>query len=85
MSTFSQIAYYTTASTDFAAYIIGGLQLHGDQQTLSTTVAEFSQLASEPVGSWKYRGDTLRVRTNARAIQINDQTFVIGGQTEPDR
>ena len=84
---FRLISYYATSSTDSAAYIIGGyaINMAGDAWFTSSVVAEFSQSPIESVGSWKHRGDTLRARQGARAIQINDQTVLIGGHREKYR
>ena len=84
---FRQIFKYTTSSTDTAAFIIGGfiLNLAADAFLSSSIVAEFSQLPSETFGSWKHRGNTLRGRSSAQAIQLNDQTFVVGGYGEQGR
>ena len=81
-------------STGEAAFIIGGyiLNFGGGDMVNSSIVAEFSQLRSENFGSWKHRGDLLRARSSAQAIQLADpydwrkiMSFVIGGHGEQDR
>lgn len=72
---FSKIADYAVASTASAAFIIGGY----DAVNVLSTVAEFSQLASESAGSWKLRGNLQRARANHKAITYMGQTYVIGG------
>ena len=72
MSIFSYIAYYSTASTSEAAYIIGGYP-----DTLHM-IAEFRS------NSWRQIGTLAKGRGGHGSISLNGETMVIGGDTYPD-
>ena len=66
MAIFSYIAYYSTASTSEAAYIIGGYYTED-------IIAEFRD------GSWRQMGTLAKGREGHGSITLNDETMVIGG------
>ena len=85
---FRMLNRYTTASTESAAFIIGGVDLSpqftGDPVKSLSIVAEFSKQAGEAVGSWKHRGNLLQARNSLQAITYMDQTLVFGGYLESE-
>ena len=67
---FSYIAYYSTASTSEAAYIIGGHPL------TAQIIAEFKN------DSWRQIGTLAKGRHSHGSITLNDETMVIGGSSD---
>ena len=67
MAIFSKIAYYSTASTSEAAYIIGG---YPDTPQI---IAEFRS------NSWRQMGTLAKGRDSHGSITLNGETMVIGG------
>ena len=65
---------YSTASTDDAAYIIGG---HDVYNTCIDTIAEFRN------NQWRNLGSLTRGRYGHGSITIGQETMIIGGDT-PD-
>ena len=65
MTIFSYIAYYSTASTSEAAYIIGGYA--------PQIIAEFRS------NSWRQMGTLAKGRDSHGSITLNGETMVIGG------
>ena len=68
MVIFSEIIYYSTASTSEAAYIIGGAYTQG-------IIAEFRS------NSWRQMGTLAKGRRSHGSITLNGETMVIGGET----
>ena len=69
MAIFSYIAYYSTASTSEAAYIIGGYP------NTPQIIAEFRS------NSWRQMGTLAKGRYGHGSITLNGETMVIGGKT----
>ena len=67
---FRRVAYYSTASTSDAAYIIGGINT-GD------IIAEFRK------DSWRQMGTLAKGRDSHGSITLNGETMVIGGFSSP--
>ena len=67
---FSDIYAYSTASTDDAAFIIGGI-------TAYNTIAEFRN------NQWRNLGSLTKGRAYHGSIAIGQETMIIGGYT-PD-
>ena len=65
-----RIFCYSTASTETAAYFIGGEDVGG--QYLST-IAEFKD------DEWRRVGDLVKARSSPSAISIGDETVIMGG------
>ena len=63
------IAFYSTTSTDKAAYIIGGTS------SLHETVARFSD------DTWSKVGSLTKGRYNHGSITVSGHTMIIGGYT----
>ena len=72
--TFRGIYYYSTAATDEAAYIIGGIQDKGSSG-YSRTIAEFKN------GLWRQLGDLAQGRHGHGSISVGQQTIIVGGIT----
>ena len=68
MVIFSEIIYYSTASTSEAAYIIGGY-------FTKDIIAEFRD------NSWRQIGTLAKGRFGHGSIKLNGETMVIGGIT----
>ena len=66
MVVFSYIAFYSTASTSEAVYIIGGSET-------KDIIAEFKN------NSWRQIGTLAKGRSSHGSITLNDETMVIGG------
>ena len=67
-----RIVNYGTASTDSAAYILGGYYyLNGKQRT--STIAQFQN------NQWSKIGDLMEVRSGSSAILNNEEYLIIGG------
>ena len=64
-----RIYYYATASTDSAAYIIGGSK---GQETVST-IAEYMN------SQWRKIGDLHEPKYSLSAIFMNEEYIVVGG------
>ena len=67
---FSHIRYYSVASTEDAAYIIGGYDIGFD---LLDIIAEFRNYR------WYQKGKLNFARNGHASITLNDQTMVLGG------
>ena len=67
MVIFSEIIYYSTASTSEAAYIIGGYPYTRE------IIAEFRS------NSWRQMGTLAKGRDSHGSITLNGETMVIGG------
>ena len=65
-----KVYYYSTAATDEAAYIIGGVQ---DSNYYSSTIAEFKN------AQWRKLGDLTQGRHYHGSISIGHQTMIVGG------
>ena len=65
-----RISGYATASTDSAAYIIGGID--GDWNSVST-IAEYKN------NKWKKFGDLTKTRWSSSAIFFNGEYIIVGG------
>ena len=72
---FRLIYYYSTAATDEAAYIIGGLQGGYRERLYSSTIAEFKN------DKWRKLGDLIQGRQIHGSISIGHRTMVVGGAT----
>ena len=69
-----RISYYGTASTNSAAYILGGYYyLNGDQRT--STIAQFQN------NQWSKIGDLREAKSSSSAILNNEEYLIIGGGT----
>ena len=68
-----RISYYATASTDSAAYIIGGLSY----PNYVSTIAEYKN------NKWRKFGD-LTKRHSSSAIFYNGEYIIVGGYVEDD-
>ena len=66
---FSYIAYYSTASTSDAAYIIGGYHT-------KSVVAEFKD------NQWRQLDNLNKGRHYHGSLSVGDQTIIIGGYAE---
>ena len=64
---------YATASTDSAAYIIGGID---DRHNLVTTIAEFKE------NKWRKVGDLAEGRRDPSSISFGGETLVFGGSSD---
>ena len=69
MNIFRRIAYYSTASTSEAAYIIGG-------DYTEDIIAEFRG------NSWRQMGTLAKGRWSHGSITLNVETMVIGGYAD---
>ena len=72
MFIFSYIAWYSTASTSEAAYIIGGWYTED-------IIAEFRN------NSWRQMGTLAKGRSGHGSITLNGETMVIGGWSIDER
>ena len=70
-----RISYYATASTDSAAYIIGGLT--GSEQT--SIIAEFKN------NKWLKIGDLNESKNSPSAILHNGEYMIVGGFLGPGK
>ena len=66
---------YATASTDSAAYIIGGID--GGWDSVST-IAEYKN------EKWRYFGRLTKKRNYSSAIFFNGEYIIVGGFVEDD-
>ena len=66
---------YATASTDSAAYIIGGY--NGDEKV--STIAEYKN------NKWRKIGNLNKAKRNLSAIFNNGEYIVVGGQVNSGR
>ena len=67
-----RISNYGTASTNSAAYILGGYYyLNGDQRT--STIAQFQN------NEWQKIGDLKEIKSTSSAIVHNGEYLIIGG------
>ena len=66
---FSRIYAYSTASTDDAAFIIGG----GDMYNKHVTIAEFRN------NQWRNLGSLTKGRGFHGSITIGQETMIVGG------
>ena len=64
-----RISHYATASTDSAAYIIGGW--NGDSRV--STIAEYKN------NNWRKFGDLSKARYSSSAISFNGEYIIVGG------
>ena len=71
----SRISQYATASTDSAAYIIGGNT--GSDRTL--IIAEFKN------NKWRKIGELNEPKYNLSAILHNGEYIIVGGSSYPNR
>ena len=62
---------YATASTDSAAYIIGG---HGTGYQSVSTIAEYKN------NKWRKFGDLSKARRGSSAIFHNGEYIIVGGE-----
>ena len=67
-----RISYYATASTDSAAYIIGG----SDGWKYISTIAEYKN------NKWRKFGDLTKKRSRSSAIFFNGEYIIVGGNVE---
>ena len=65
-----RICWYATASTDSAAYIIGGYGYSG----YVSTIAEYKN------NKWRKFGDLSKARDDSSAIFHNGEYIIVGGQ-----
>ena len=68
-----RIYSYATASTDSAAYIIGG---YGDGSGYVSTIAEYKN------NKWRKFGDLTKKRYGSSAIFYNGEYIIVGGWVE---
>ena len=69
-----RISNYGTASTDSAAYILGGYYyLNGNKRT--STIAQFQN------NQWSKIGDLREAKSSSSAILNNEEYLIIGGGT----
>ena len=69
-----RIYWYATASTDSAAYIIGGYGYYG----YASTIAEYKN------NKWRKFGDLTKKRSGSSAIFYNGEYIIVGGYVEDD-
>ena len=65
-----RIFCYSTASTETAAYFIGGEDVGGKYLS---TIAEFKD------DEWRKVGELVKARSSPSAISIGDETVILGG------
>ena len=65
-----RIFCYSTASTETAAYFIGGEDVGGQY---FSTIAEFKD------DEWRKIGDLAKARSSPSSITIGDETVILGG------
>ena len=65
-----RIFCYSTASTETAAYFIGGEDVGGHY---FSTIAEFKD------DEWRKVGDLAKARSSPSSISIGDETVILGG------
>ena len=65
-----RIFCYSTASTETAAYFIGGEDI-GEKYI--STIAEFKD------DEWRKIGDLAKARSSPSSISIGDETVILGG------
>ena len=68
---------YATASTDSAAYIIGGDSSYGWRIKYVSTIAEYKN------NKWTKFGDLTKKRSYSSAIFYNGEYIIIGGDVSP--
>ena len=69
-----RISDYGTASTNSAAYILGGYyHLNGNKRT--STIAQFQN------NQWSKIGDLSEAKSSSSAILNNEEYLIIGGET----
>ena len=76
MPVFSQVYHYSVASTNEAAFIIGG---HSSADIISDIIAQFKDNA------WSLNGNLQKPRSNQASITSGDMTMIIGGKTNDER
>ena len=69
MPIFSQIYFYSVASTNEAAFVIGGFT----GNWISNVIAQFKENA------WSLYGNLQKGRRNHASITYGDMTMIIGG------
>ena len=69
---------YATASTDSAAYIIGGDSGYGWSPEYVSTIAEYKN------NKWRKFGDLTKKRRGSSAIFFNGEYIIVGGSVEDD-
>ena len=65
---------YATASTDSAAYIIGGRTYDGSELKYVSTIAEYKN------NKWRKFGDLTKKRRSSSAIFFNGEYIIVGGE-----
>ena len=68
-----RISYYATASTDSAAYIIGG-ETYSDGYEYVSTIGEYKN------NKWTKFGDLSKARKYSSAIFHNGEYIIVGGR-----
>ena len=71
-----RICDYATASTDSAAYIIGGYV--GGWNGFVSTIAEYKN------NNWRKFGDLSKARCSSSAISFNGEYIIVGGYVKDD-
>ena len=67
------ISHYATASTDSAAYIIGGYNSDGNTYFLVSTIAQYKN------NEWLKIGDLNEKKRDHSAILYNGEYLIVGG------
>ena len=77
MLIFSKIFFYSVASTNEAAFVIGGHA--GSNSDVMDVIAQFKDNA------WSLYGNLQKPRENHASITSGDMTMIIGGYTPDGR
>ena len=72
---FRQISQYSVASTDDAAFIIGGYDTGTDANSVYDTVAKFQD------NQWSKYGSLNQSRKLQGSITFDGETMILGGRT----
>ena len=72
----SRISNYGTASTDSAAYILGGFIGQTYPSWRTSTIAQFQNNA------WQKIGDLKEIKSDSSAILFHGEYFIIGGSSQ---
>ena len=72
-----RISYYATASTDSAAYIIGGYDSFDDERV--STIAQFKN------NKWLKIGDLNEKKNSLSAIFHDGEYLIVGGEVDSGR
>ena len=70
------ITNYGTASTDSAAYILGGISISKRTVERTSTIAQFQD------NEWRKIGDLKEAKSDSSAIFHNGEYLIIGGDAD---